>query len=171
MALAVLFAITVAHKSRVLVRGEAADEPLLRRHPVLARHAPLILAVVVTLEVAVTALLVTRPTWGFVVAAAVVAGYTTQVRGLAPDQSCHCFGDVLDAESRDSALLRNAVIIAGCVVAAAVSLLGVVSETAVTPAVLGGTLVLLSLPLARAALRRESAAATVSSPDRVRSSR
>jgi hypothetical protein len=63
LALAVLFGIAIVHKLRVLARGDGANEPLLQRSAVLARHSGPVLAAAASLEVAVAALLVLRPTW------------------------------------------------------------------------------------------------------------
>jgi hypothetical protein len=152
----ILFVLGIAHKFRVLSRNGGSAEPLLQGSGFLARHADAVLLGAALAEGAAVVLLVARPRWGLVVAALLILGYMTRIRHLRPDESCHCFGEILDTGTRGSAQLRNAALLATCLLAETGYLLGV-SVADLTPEVLGATLMICGVPLAIQALRWQEA--------------
>lgn len=97
------------HKLRVLARGEAAAQPLLRSVP-FGLPAGAALAAALLAELAAVALLVWRPVAGCAACALLVAGYSLRLRGLAPGEPCACFGAAGRGGAR-AALVRNAVLL------------------------------------------------------------
>ena len=148
--LAVLYAIAVMHKARMLVTGTAASEPLLPTS-LWKKHATAFVAVLAALETAIIVVLLLARPWGLAVASLTIAGYSAGLRlWAAPDSSCHCFG----ASSRTSvrvAVWRNLVLaaVAAAAAGAAVGTAAAEPERAVAVA-----LVLLSIIAALEAVER-----------------
>jgi hypothetical protein len=157
LGIAILFVLGIAHKIGVIARKRAATVPLLHRSAFLARHADVVVICAAVAEGAAVVVLVTRPQWGLAIASLLILGYLTQIRHLRRDESCHCFGEVLGTGSRKSAQLRNAGLLAVCLLAEMGYLAGVVSAAGLTPEVLGATLVVCGVPLAIQALRWQEA--------------
>jgi hypothetical protein len=118
LCLAALFALAAAHKFRVVLRGEAAHEPLIQRVAWRDRHATAVVLVAGFIEVGIAAMLAARPQLGAVAALAVLGVYTGELRRLAPDEACRCFGALLESSGRRRLLQRNAVLMAAALVVA-----------------------------------------------------
>ena len=92
---AVLLGAAVLHKFSVLSRGTAAAQPLIKVRGLQGRRAAVVLAAGAALEVAVAATLVLAPGPGFLTVAVLLLFYASELRRLAPEENCHCFGEWL----------------------------------------------------------------------------
>ena len=149
LVLAVLLCFAVAHKLRVLRRGEAKAQPLLRDRA----GAGFLLAALAGVELLTAAALVVRPAAGLVVLMALLLVYTWELRRLAPGEPCGCFGELLD--QTDRAVQRNLVLLAVAAAAATAFLMGLAEAGELTQADVGVAAVVLAAVVARAALERQ----------------
>jgi len=141
---AVLLLIAVAHKLRSIASGRAAAEPLVAVGSRTARHATAALLAASAVECCVAAALVALPSVGYFAFAALLGGYIWRLRLLAANEDCNCFGELLAAKSRRSAMVRNAIMATGSLFAGTVVATGVVDPAAVSPTVVG----LVAIPIA-----------------------
>jgi hypothetical protein len=110
LALAALFVLAVVHKLGVLRSADAAREPLIRDSAVLRRHARLAVGAAAVAEAATAGLLVVAPVYGYALALVLVTVYAARLRRLPAGQRCNCFGSVMHADRRSSAIARNMLI-------------------------------------------------------------
>ena len=154
LTLAVLLGAAVAHKGRVLGRGRASEEPLLRVGERRRRHAGSLLALAAGVETTVLLMLLVRPLVGLVGAAALLAAYLAALRALPRASECRCFGEAFGRETVSEAIRRNAVLAAASVACVAASVLGSEPPAVASPGAAGVALVLLAVLTALALLRR-----------------
>jgi hypothetical protein len=115
-ALAVVFALAILHKARVLVSGQAGAEPLLAQSPWRRRYAGPLLGLAGLVEASAAALLLIEPTSGLVLAGVLLAFYALELRSLPAETTCHCFGSFSATPVRGAAF-RNLVFVIGSVAA------------------------------------------------------
>jgi methylamine utilization protein MauE len=149
-----LLGLAVLHKARTVASGEAHLDPLVRlrhwRPPVAAR----VFVVVAATELAVAAALLAAPGAGFVAAAALLIAYVGPLRALPADESCHCFGRVLQTRTRSRAIVRNLVLGATSAAGAALVIGGVAEVAPLSQATIGVALVAMAAITAPDALKR-----------------
>jgi hypothetical protein len=141
LALAALFMLAVVHKVDVLRSGDAAREPLVRDTALLRRHARLAVGAALAAELGAATLLVLAPAYGYGVALVLVTVYAARLRRLPADQRCNCFGSVMHADRRSSAIARNVAIGAVAVLAVAGYATGGLDTAPLSDGTLGTALV------------------------------
>src|ERR1700740_1869112 len=99
IAIALLLALAVVHKGRVIARGGAASEPLVKVSRLRSLHARAVLTLTAGIEAVLVVLLVGSPTVGLAATTALTIAYAFELRRLEPDEPCNCFGDVLRVAS------------------------------------------------------------------------
>jgi hypothetical protein len=101
-----LMLLAAVHKGRVLIRRSADVERLMQVSESRRRHASTWLLLALVVEVAVAVALVLVPVVGLGAALVLLATYSRELRRLAPEESCNCFGNFL-RDSRVAAMRRN----------------------------------------------------------------
>lgn len=110
--LAAIFTISGLHKTAVLTRQMASEEPLLRESEWRLRHASSILAAAAVIETALVIALIAVPTQAGAASAAVTAVYMLELRRASTGVPCNCLGRFLDLPNRRFELIRNGILIA-----------------------------------------------------------
>jgi hypothetical protein len=119
LCIAGLFAVAAAHKTIVMVRGEAHMDPIVWVSP-FRRFPRIGLALGAAVEVLVVVALAAAPQIGLVAAFLVLCAYTALLARLPASERCSCFGALLPDGSKRTALLRNLgllLVVAGLVLA------------------------------------------------------
>lgn len=118
-----VFGLAVVHKLVVVLQRKTATEPLARASPFLAEHSLFAFSVAGFAEICICFALLEVPTLGFISAAMLVMVYSFLVGRLPADEPCNCFGGLLEASSAGLTRIRNYVIAAVALTAAAVTLM------------------------------------------------
>jgi hypothetical protein len=156
-----LFLLAAAHKLLTLAAGTEDEQPLLARRGVRGAGARAALSITAAVEVAVAALLAVKPAVGFLAAAGLLAFYTRELRLLAPDEGCRCFGGLLDVETPRGSIRRNLALVAIAVVGAVSYLSEAVGIASASQLTVGIATLTLAVPAAMFLLNRQARA-----PDR-----
>lgn len=118
-----LILLAAVHKGRAVALGTAVSQPLMQLSDWRREHAAPLLAMLGACELVVVAALVLEPAAGMGGALALLALYTWELRRLAPDEHCDCFGNFLRTE-RNVALRRNVLLMAALGASLTATLLG-----------------------------------------------
>jgi hypothetical protein len=105
--LAALLALAIAHKLQLLRTGRAATQPLVKSHGLRGSRAALALSLALIAGAAVVTALVVSPELGLPATAALLVLYAFELRRLAAQETCGCFGEWLAASRRAQAIRRN----------------------------------------------------------------
>lgn len=149
--LAAMFLAAVFHKVRVVARGSAAREPLLRRSAWRRQRATPLLLLAGIGELVTVVSLIALPAVGFALTAAFALLYSVQVWQLSESETCNCFGS-LGNQDRASSLRRNAIITLMAAVALVASVVWPDSARSISGEALGGAVVAIAVLSAVAAL-------------------
>jgi hypothetical protein len=156
LCLAGLFLVAIAHKAYLVRAGSASQQPLIRRRGWEGRNARLALAGTAAGEAVIAGMLVVRPTVGFAAAACAIAFYTFELRRLAPDESCGCLGEILEAGGRSAAVRRNLILLGAAGSGGLAYATGAVDVSALSQLTAGVALLVLATTLALTVLLREA---------------
>jgi hypothetical protein len=149
-----LLGLAVVHKVRVLRNGQAPNEPLLRLTSWRRRHAFGVLLAVGILEAGIAAMLLLAPAVGFAMLAALASGYAVELRRLARDEPCNCFGSTLRVGSRQTAMVRNILLAAFGVTAAVLYTASAIKIAPISETTFGVALVVSSVIVSADLLQR-----------------
>jgi methylamine utilization protein MauE len=137
-----LLVLAVVHKVRVLSGGQAERDPLMRLSRWRLRHASGLLLAAGILEAGIAVLLLVSPLAGYGALFALALGYAIDLRRLADDQACNCFGSALQASSRRAVIARNVCIAGVSSVAASLYATSAAGIEPVTQSVIGVALII-----------------------------
>jgi hypothetical protein len=139
---AALLGLAVIHKGRVLAAGRAAEEPLLRVSSWRRTHAAPVLLTAGLAESCIAVLLLVSPMAGFGALGALALAYVADLRRLAENEPCNCFGSALRATGRRAAIARNVGIAGVSGVATVLYATSAVTVAPVTQTVIGVALII-----------------------------
>lgn len=158
IAVAVVFATSIAHKITLLRIGAAGWAPPTLALARTARGRASLVVAATASEGFALALAVAGSRWGFTVLAALLVAYTAVLQGggTSPDGACRCTGGFFDAPSRTFSIVRNAGLVAGAIACAGAppSIWDYTIGTA-----MAGIVLVIGLALVAALLRRRSKSA------------
>lgn len=149
---AALFAVAIAHKARVIARGDARAQPLVQLSDLRRSHAVLVLALAATLETAIVFALILAPLAGLAAALLLLGCYSVELRKLAPGATCDCFGNFM-RDTGAAAVRRNIALCTACALALVLALTGVADPASLSQATIGAALVIVAGILAADVLR------------------
>jgi hypothetical protein len=144
LAFVALLVLAVTHKVRVLIRRQAAAEPLIKRGRWRSGHPNAALALAAGLETAIAIAIVVSPTIGLFGLAGLTLGYSFELQKLPAAEPCNCFGGALRSPSRKAATVRNLAICCLAAAAAAVSLVGDQGVAPISSTTLGVALLIVA---------------------------
>lgn len=113
---ALLFAWAAAHKTLVVLRGEARFQPLLSNSEWRVRYASSLLWCAAAAEAILAVCLIVIPRLGFLAAALILLAYFVDLGRLDQAESCNCFGALLESQGKSQARLRNVVLAIVCLI-------------------------------------------------------
>jgi hypothetical protein len=154
LVLTALLVLAVAHKVQLLRSGRAGSQPLIKSHGLHGAGAAVALSLGAVVEVAVAAALVLAPQYGFPATAALFLLYAHDLRRLAPNETCGCFGEWLAAARRTQAIRRNLTLAGLAVIGGVAYQTEVVDAVAISQASAGATIVIVAIVLPLVMRRR-----------------
>jgi hypothetical protein len=156
LCLASLFLLALIHKVQVLLAGTASAEPLIRNRGLHGARAAAALGVGAAIEVGIIFALVVQPAIGCTATSTLLLAYTWELRSLAEEESCGCFGQLLELQTRSAAIARNIALATLAMLSSVVYLTGTVEVASLSQLTVGLALLVASAAGAGALLHREA---------------